>query len=60
MVITKGTFENHLLKIDEVLEKLMKAGLKVNLKTSFLACVETDYLGYRITREGLKPKQKEN
>ena len=58
LVITKGTFEDHLEKLDGVLAKLMKAGLKVNLKKSFFACTETDYLGYRITREGLKPQQK--
>ena len=42
LVISKGTFEDHLQKLDEVLEKLMKAGLKVNLRKSFLACTETD------------------
>ena len=44
LVITKGDFKDHLQKLGEVLEKLMKAGLKVNLKKSFLACTETDYL----------------
>ena len=51
LVISKGTFEDHLEKLDEVLGKLMKVGLKVNLKKSFLACTETDYLGYVVTRE---------
>ena len=58
LVITKGSFEDHLEKLDAVLAKLMKAGLKANLRKSFLACVETDYLGYKITREGLMLQQK--
>ena len=35
LVITKGDFQDHLQKLDEVLEKLMKGGLKVNLKNFF-------------------------
>ena len=58
LVITKGSFEDHLLKLDEVLVESIKAGLKLNLKTSFLVCVKTYYLGYRITREGLMAQQK--
>ena len=53
--LTCSTFEDHLAKLDEVFERLAKAGLKVNAKKSFFACGELEYLGYWITREGIKP-----
>jgi len=37
-----------------VLHRLEKAGLKVNGKKSFFAKFELEYLGYWITREGVK------
>ena len=60
LVITKGSFEDHLEKLDAVLAKLMKAGLKANPSKSLLAYVETYYLRYKITREGLIPQQKKS
>ena len=55
LVITKGTFEEHLEKLDEVLARLNKAGLKVNAPKSFFCQPELEYLGYWITRDGISP-----
>ena len=55
MAITKGDFDDHLAKLDLVLARIRKAGLKVNAKKSFFAKAELEYLGYWITREGIKP-----
>ena len=55
LVITKGSFQDHLDKLKVVLEKLRKAGLKVNAKKSFFAWEELEYLGYWITRKGVQP-----
>ena len=55
LCITTGSFEDHLEKLDKVLAKLRQAGLKVNAKKSFFAKDELEYLGYWITREGIKP-----
>ena len=41
LVISKGSFENYLVKLDAVLAKLTKAGLEVNLRKSFMACTES-------------------
>ena len=46
LVISKGTFENHLEELEEVFKRLMAAGLKVNAKKSFFARRELEYLGY--------------
>jgi len=55
LCLTKGTFEEHLEKIELVLQRLLKAGLKVNVTKSFFARSQLEYLGYWITRTGIKP-----
>ena len=51
-------FEDHLEKLGMVLDRLRQAGLKVNAKKSFFAKDELEYLGYWITRSGVKPTTK--
>ena len=58
MVITKGTLEDHLEKLREVLRRLHGAGLKVNAAKSFFCTHKIEYLGYILTREGIKPQPK--
>ena len=55
LCLTKGTFEEHLEALERVLIRVQKAGLKVNGKKSFFAKTELEYLGYWITRDGIKP-----
>ena len=55
LCITKGNFEDHLDKLEEVFQQLKQAGLKVNAKKSFFARSKLEYLGYWITREGIQP-----
>ena len=57
LVITSGSWQDHLDKLDEVLDRLQKAGLKVNAKKSFFGKPEVEYLGYMITQNGIKPVQ---
>ena len=58
MVITKGSLDDHLAKLEAVFIRLQDAGLKVNAAKSFFCTAETEYLGYILTREGMKPQQK--
>jgi len=58
LVITRGTLEDHLEKLGEVLRRLREAGLKVNAAKSFFCTHEIKYLGYILTRGGIKPQQK--
>ncbi|MGA1256817.1 MAG: pol polyprotein, partial [Candidatus Nanopelagicaceae bacterium] len=55
LCLTKGDFDDHLEKLERVFARLQRAGLKVNAKKSFFARSELEYLGYWITREGIKP-----
>jgi hypothetical protein len=59
LVITRGTLEDHLEKLREVLRRLHEAGLKVNAAKPFFCTHEIEYLGYILTtRGGIKPQQK--
>jgi len=58
LVITRGTLEDHLEKLGEVLRRLREAGLKVNAAKSFFCTHEIEYLGYIFTRGGIKPQLK--
>ena len=55
LCLTKGSFKDHLEKLERVLFKLKEAGLKVNAKKSFFARPELEHLGHWITRDGVKP-----
>ena len=56
LCITKGDLEDHLDKLKKVLTKLQDAGLKVNADKSKFCALETEYLGYILTRDGIKPQ----
>jgi hypothetical protein len=58
LVITRGTLEDNLEKLREVLRKLCEAGLKLNAAKSFFCTHEIEYLGYILTREGSNPNRK--
>jgi transposase InsO family protein len=58
LVISCGDFEDHLNKLEQVLTRLSESGLKVNASKSFFGKEELEYLGYWITREGIKPLSK--
>ena len=57
-LLTSSTWEDHLEKLDTVLGRLKKAGLKVNGLKLFFGKTELEYLGYMLTQEGVKPLQK--
>jgi hypothetical protein len=58
LVITKGSLHDHLDKLEAVFIRLRDAGLKVNATKSFFCTAETEYLGYILTRGGVKPQNK--
>ena len=58
--ISKSTFMDHLEKLRPVLIKLQEAGLKVNAAKSKLCALETEYLGYSLSREGITTQTKKN
>jgi hypothetical protein len=58
LCITKASLEDHLGKLRMVLTRLRDAGLRVNVRKSSFCAIEMEYLGYILTRDGIKPQQK--
>ena len=58
LITTNGLLQDHLEKVEQVLKRLRKTGLKVNASKSKFCRAEVEYLGYLITREGIKPQAK--
>jgi hypothetical protein len=58
LIVTKGTYFDHLFKLDEVLRRVRQAGLKVNAKKSFFAKSQLECLGCWVTHKGIQPMPK--
>ena len=58
LVITKGSLDDHLDKLKQVFIRLHDAGLKINATKSIFCVPETEYLGYILARDGIKPQPK--
>jgi hypothetical protein len=56
LCISKLSLEDHLEKLEVVLRQLCNAGLKVNAAKSTFCALEIEYLGYLLTRDGIKPQ----
>jgi hypothetical protein len=59
LCISRSSFEDHFKKLDEVLRRLRNAGLKVNAEKVTFFALEIEYLGYILTRDGIKPQSNE-
>ena len=58
LLITKGNFDKHLIQLEQALMQLSEAGLKINASKSSFCQTELEYLGYWITRNGIRPVTK--
>jgi hypothetical protein len=56
LIITKESLEDPLEKLSMVLTRLQDASLKINADKSNLCRLETESLGYILTRDGIKPQ----
>jgi len=54
LCLTKGAFSDHLENVELVLQRLQKAGLKVNVTKSFFARSRLEHPGHWIARAGIK------
>jgi hypothetical protein len=58
LIITRGILDKHLQKMETVLTRLCDASLKVNVAKLLFCVHEIEYLGYTLTRYGIKPQPK--
>ncbi len=57
LCISRSSLEDHLEKLEEVLRRLRNAGLQVNAEKLTFCALEIEYLGYILTRDGIKPQR---
>jgi hypothetical protein len=57
LFISRGSLEDYLEKLEEVLKRLYEVGLKVNAEKLTFCAFEIEYLGYILTRDGIKPQK---
>eukprot|EP00957_Ditylum_brightwellii_P091672 6980339-Ditylum_brightwellii.AAC.1 len=57
-LFTKGTFSQHMVLLDRILQCLKKSGLKINPEKCEWDVQETDFLGHWLTPSGMKPWNK--
>jgi transposase InsO family protein len=57
-IFSDGTYEDHLAKLDIVLQRLEDHGLQVNGRKSHWAVEEVEYLGFILTPKGVRPQPK--
>ena len=55
LIISNGTFDDHLQKLGVVLQRLKDHGLRCNAPKCSFALEEIEYLGYILTRGGINP-----
>ncbi|KAG6449370.1 hypothetical protein O3G_MSEX006038 [Manduca sexta] len=55
MIITQGSFEQHLRDLQKVFDRLRHFGLCANREKCFFARQEVSYLGHIITPQGIRP-----
>ncbi len=58
LIITRRTLNKHLQTMETVLTRLRDARLNVNAAKSSFCAHDIEYLGYILTREGIKPEPK--
>ena len=58
LITSNGSYEDHMKKLDEVLQRLEAAGFRANVRKCFFAKDEVEYLGYYLTRKGVQPQPK--
>ena len=56
LYITRASLDNHLEHLMVVLIRLQEVGLKVHAPKSKFCAKETEYLGYILTKDGIKPQ----
>jgi hypothetical protein len=58
LIFSNGSFEEHLKQVDMALQRLQSKNMAVNVLKSYWAVSEVDYLGFRLTKQGVLPQPK--
>jgi len=55
LIISNGSYEDHLAKLTIVLSRLNKANFRANVRKCYFAQDNLECLGHHLTREGMQP-----
>ena len=55
LVISKTTFSDHLVKLEQCLTCIGDAGLRINAEKSYFGRTAIEYPGYWVTQDGVQP-----
>ena len=55
IIISNGNFEDYLNKVKILVKKLKAVGFKINADKLFFARDKFEYLGFKISRQGIMP-----
>jgi RNase H-like domain found in reverse transcriptase/Integrase zinc binding domain/Reverse transcriptase (RNA-dependent DNA polymerase) len=58
LLLTAGSFQDHMQLLKTVLDTLRRSNLQVHADKSSFCALEADYLGFVLTRDGIKPQPK--
>lgn len=58
LILSSGSYTDHLEKINYVLTRLENAGFRANVRKCYFAKDNVEYLGYQLTRDGIQPQPK--
>jgi hypothetical protein len=58
LVITKGTFQEHLKVLQEVLHRLALHQLEIHADKSKFCGFETEFIGFTLCSEGIRPQER--
>jgi hypothetical protein len=55
LLVHLASHKEHLVTLNQVLERLVQHNIKINLQKCVFGSKEVSYLGFRLTEEGIKP-----
>jgi hypothetical protein len=58
ILFTKHTFEHHVKRLAQVLDRIRSQNVHIHVEETFLDSQEVDYLGYTLSSKGIKPQNK--
>ena len=58
LITSNGSYEDHLKKVTQALQRLETKNLQVNMRKSFWAVKTVEYLGFILTPQGVMPQPK--
>ena len=58
LCLTKGDFDDHLQKLEQIFMRIQDANLRINAEKSFFAKPEAEHSGFHTNRQGIMPTAK--